>query len=362
MTNQYFINLTAVKANVKRIRSGLEENTRLMVMVKALAYGTQDIQIAKFLSTLSIDILGVSYVDEGIRLRNNGVEQDIFVLNAAPFEYAKAVEREFELAVSDKESIQTLNKESKKQKKITDIHLHIDTGMSRLGCRPEEALRLAIEIDRALNLNLVGVMTHFACADDPSQDKFTLGQAAQFDQALESIKKKGIDILWKHTCNSKAAERFSFNQYNMVRIGLAIYGFFEGGTPAITLTSRIVGINHCRKGDTVSYGRHYTVQKDWERIAVIPIGYFDGLHLNYSGKGDVMIHGVKAPMVGSICMDHLMVDITHIPDAKIGDSVLIFGSDEAGNYVCPQDFATKGGSNIYELITCLGPRIERIFK
>lgn len=360
-TNQCFINLASIESNIKRIRSKLKKDTRLMVMVKALAYGMHDTQIAKFLEIVSIDILGVSYIDEGINLRENGIKQVIFVLNAAPYEFAKAVRWEFEIAVNDQSSIKKLNEESRKQEKITKVHLHIDTGMSRLGCRPEEALLLANEIDKASNLCLTGVMTHFACADDPDQDNFTNYQTKLFDSAIEKIEKNGISIKWKHACNSRATERFSFTQYNMVRLGLAIYGLCEEGTPAITLTSRIVGMNHCKKGETISYGRNYTVQKKHETIAVIPVGYFDGLHLNYSGKGEVMIHGIRAPMVGKICMDYLMVDVSHIPDIAIGDSVLIFGEDDEGNYLSPEELAAKGGSNIYELISCLGPRIQRIF-
>jgi len=130
---------------------------------------------------------------------------------------------------------------------------------------------------------------------------------------------------------------------------------------AISLTSKIVGINLCKKGDTISYGRSYKVDADHKRIAVLPIGYFDGLHRNYSGKADVMVLGKKAAMVGKICMDYMMIDISDVPDAKVGDKVLIFGEDEYGHYISPEDFATNGDSIIYELITCLGPRIQRIF-
>jgi alanine racemase/UDP-N-acetylmuramoyl-tripeptide--D-alanyl-D-alanine ligase len=130
---------------------------------------------------------------------------------------------------------------------------------------------------------------------------------------------------------------------------------------ALSLSSRIVGINSCRAGDTISYGRSYTVQRDHQLIAVIPIGYFDGLHRNYSGKGSVVIRGKKAPMVGKICMDFMMVDVTDIPNAVIGDPVLIFGEDEYGQYLSPEELASSGDSIIHELITCLGPRIQRIF-
>lgn len=360
-SNQCHINLAAVASNLKLIRSQLPEGTEVMVMVKAMAYGTQDALIAKFLKGDKVKRLGVSYVDEGISLRREGVDQKIFVLNAAPFEAEKVVEWDFEIAVSDEKSIMHIADAAQRQEKKAKVHLHIDTGMSRLGCRPEEAVALAEIISRHPHLKLEGVMTHFACSDDPSQDSFTLKQSSVFDEVISAIESAGIPIPFKHACNSQATLRLKFPQYNMVRIGMALYGLCPGGTLALSLTSRIVGINHCLKGETISYGRSYTVQRDNERIAVIPIGYYDGLHLNYSGKGEVMIHGIKAPMVGQICMDYMMVDITHIPEANIGDPVLIFGEDSEGHVLSPEELAQKGGSSVYELITCLGPRIQRVF-
>lgn len=360
-SNQCHINLAAIATNLKLIRSQLPEGTEVMVMVKAMAYGTQDALIAKFLKGEGIHRLGVSYVDEGVSLRREGVDQSIFVLNAAPFEADKVVEWNFEIAINDKKSLQHIADASQQQDKKTKVHLHIDTGMSRLGCRPEEAVTLAKEIHDHPHLHLQGVMTHFACSDDPSQDSFTQKQADLFDQVISDIENSGYPIPFRHACNSQATLRLQYPQYNMVRIGMALYGLCPGGTLALSLTSRIVGINHCLKGETISYGRSYTVQKEKERIAVIPIGYYDGLHLNYSGKGEVMIHGVKAPMVGQICMDYMMIDVTHIPEANVGDPVLVFGEDSEGHLLSPEELARKGGSSVYELITCLGPRIPRIF-
>ncbi|NGX42039.1 MAG: Alanine racemase [Chlamydiae bacterium] len=368
-TNQCFINLAAIASNLATIRNKLSKSTRVMVMVKAMAYGTHDVRIAKFLDTQGVGILGVSYVDEGIALRNSGVKQSIFTLNAATYEASKVVEWKFEVGVSEREVIQAIALEAAKQNTTIKVHLHVDTGMNRLGCRPEEALTLAKYILTFPSLKLEGIMTHFACADDPADDNFTFQQSERFDSVINELKENGIEIPWHHAANSSGVMRFHFPQYNMARVGLAIYGLKPSKNPsetldlrlAISLNSRIVGINVCKKGDTVSYGRNYTVQKDTQRLAVIPIGYFDGLHRNYSSKGCVIIQGIKAPMVGTICMDYMMVDITEIPKASIGDPVLIFGEDEYGNYLSPEELAEKGNSIVYELVTCLGPRIQRIF-
>ncbi len=367
--NQCIINLAAIQSNIETLRHRLPKNTKMMVAVKALAYGTDDVRIAKFLGTCGIDILCVSYTDEGIALKRSGVKQDIFVINAAIYEVLKIVKWELEVGVSDKAMITSLAQESLKQNKKIKVHLHIDTGMGRFGCRPEEAPGLAQLIKEHPSLILEGVMTHFACADNPADDDFTLHQVQVFESAIAEIESCGITIPWKHAANSSGAIRFYLPQFNMVRIGLAVYGLYSSEAArkalelrlALSLVSRIVGINLCKAGDTVSYGRTYTVKKETQRIAVLPIGYFDGLHRNYSGKGHVIIRGQKAPMVGKICMDYMMVDITDMPNAVVGDTVLIFGEDEYGQYLSPEDLASKGDSIVHELITCLGPRIQRIF-
>lgn len=367
--NQCIINLAAIQTNLALIRKRLPEKTRLMVMVKALAYGTDDVRISQFLSINGIDILGVSYVDEGVALKRAGIRQSIFSINAAPYEVAKVVKWDLEVGVSDKNLINALADEAARHQKKIKVHLHINTGMGRFGCRPEEAVALASLIRSLPHLELEGVMTHFACAEDPNEDAFSMQQVAIFDHAIEEIEKAGIHLKWKHAANSSAALRFHLPQYNMVRLGLAVYGLYGSEEVrnaldlrlAISLISRIVGINVCKKGESISYGRKYLVERDIQKIAVLPIGYFDGLHRHYSGKTHVLIRGQKALMVGNICMDNMMVDVTDIPHVEIGDKVLIFGEDEFGYYLSPEGLALSGESIVHELMTCLGPRISRIF-
>jgi alanine racemase/UDP-N-acetylmuramoyl-tripeptide--D-alanyl-D-alanine ligase len=367
--NQCIINLAAIQSNIETIRQKISKNTRIMVMVKALAYGTDEIRMAKFLSSCGVDILGVSYVDEGVVLKRAGVKQSIFVINAAIYEASKVVKWGLEVGVSDKGLIEAIAVEAAKQNKRIKVHLHVDTGMSRFGCRPEEALGLARLIRDCPSLEFEGIMTHFACADNPEDDLFTMSQARCFEETIQQIQSQGIHVPWKHAANSSGVMRFNFPQFNMVRIGLAVFGLYSSEATkksmelrlALSLISRIVGINICKEGETISYGRSYTVNREMQRIAVLPIGYFDGLHRNYSGKGHVIVRGQKAPMVGKICMDFMMVDVTEISNATVGDSVLIFGEDEHGHYLSPEDLALRGDSIVYELITCLGPRIQRIF-
>jgi alanine racemase/UDP-N-acetylmuramoyl-tripeptide--D-alanyl-D-alanine ligase len=367
--NQCVINLAAIQANLALIRKRLPDGTRLMVIVKALAYGTDEVRMAKFLANCEIDILGVSYVDEGVALRRAGVRQAIFSINATPYETTKVVKWDLEVGVSDSQLITALAKEAAHHQKRIKVHLHVNTGMGRFGCRPEEACELAHHIHSLPSLELEGLMTHFACAEDPREDDFTRQQIACFDSIIAELREQGLVIKWVHAANSSGSLRFHLPQYNMVRLGLAVYGLYVSEAAktaldlrlALSLTSRIVGINICKKGETISYGRRYRVSREMQKIAVLPIGYFDGLHRHYSEKAHVLIRGQQAPMVGNICMDYMMVDVTDIPHVAVGDKVLIFGEDEFGFYLSPEELASSGDSIIHELMTCLGPRIQRIF-
>ncbi len=367
--NQCMINLAAIQTNLALIRNCLPKDSRMMIMVKALAYGTDDVRVSKFLAKNGIDILGVSYVDEGIALKRAGVHQAIFSINVAPYEVAKVVKWELEVGVSNHTLIKALAQEASHHQKVIKVHLHINTGMGRFGCRPEEAIELARQIQSLPSIELEGVMTHFACSEDPQEDAFTLHQIELFDRIIKEMEQEGISAKWKHAANSSGSLRFHLPQYNMVRLGLAVYGLYGSEAVrktldlklAISLTSRIVGINICKQGETISYGRKYQVKRETQKIAVLPIGYFDGLHRHYSGKAHVLIRGQKAPMVGNICMDNMMVDITDIPNVEVGDKVLIFGEDEYGYYLSPEELAMSGDSIVHELMTCLGPRIPRIF-
>lgn len=367
--NQCIINLAAIEANLAIIRKKLPPDTRLMVMVKASAYGTDDVRMAKFLHHCGIDILGVSYIDEGIALKRAGAKQSIFLIHAALFEIAQVVKWDLEVGVSDSTFIHALAKEASLRQKKIKVHLHINTGMGRFGCRPEMACELARLIHSFPSLVMEGVMTHFACAENPDEDAFTRKQIEIFDRVNQELAEQGFDAKWKHAANSSGALRFHLPQYNMVRLGLAVYGLHgsdaaQGAADlrlSLSLLSRIIhiGTHHC--GETVSYGRNYLVENESQKIAVLPIGYFDGIHRHYSGKACVLIRGQKAPLIGNITMDYLMVDVSNISDATVGDQVLIFGEDEYGFYLSPEEFALSGNSIIHELITCLGPRIQRIF-
>lgn len=367
--NLCWINLAAIRSNLQVIQQRVGKDTRLMVMVKAFGYGTDHLQMARFYLSCGIDFLGVSYVEEARTLKKSGVSQSIFCLHATPDEAKEVVELEIEVGVSDRFLIEALAKEARSLHKKARLHLHVDTGMGRFGCRPEEALSLAQTIQQKPELILEGIMTHLSSADVPEEDAFSRSQILQFTRISQQLHAARCHPRWVHAANSSGVARFSLPQCNLVRVGLAAYGLYpseavEEAMPlklALTLSSSIVGFNQCYRGESVGYGRSHIVLPEKERIAIIPLGYFDGLHRKYSKRAFFLVRGQKAPIVGNICMDYTMIDVSLIPDATIGDPVLIFGEDGYGQYLAPEALAAQGQSNAHELMTCLGPRIQRIF-
>ncbi len=359
------INLGSIKQNIDLMRSHLGKRVEIMPMIKSDAYGTDASILARFLAGCGIRIFGVAYIQEALALRREGLQTRIFVLHARPSEVGAIVRAGLEVGVGSLHLAQSLQKEAQRRRQRAKVHLHLDTGMTRLGNSPDKIIELARYVNQSSHLELEGIMTHFALADQKEGDFFTEQQAAQLKSVASLLKREGIAVRHTHAQNSAAVARFGSSDFSMVRVGLALFGLVHSPQlplkPALSLRSSITAIHNCKRGDTVSYGRCYQVNQPEERIAVVPLGYFDGIHRHYAQGGSLLIQGKKAPVVGSICMDFLMVNISSIPEAKEGDEVVIFGSSSDGKELPPEEFAHKGGTIPHELITCLGPRIQRLF-
>lgn len=368
-TSLCIIDLDAIAANIAMLRRHLLPGTRMMAMVKAHAYGSDGAMMAQFFTTYGVDILCAAHVAEAVTLRRSGVAVPLFAINAAPHEAQAVVSADIEVGVGNLATIRALGDAARTAGRSAKLHLHVDTGMRRFGCRPSDSLELAREIVAHPYLQLEGLMTHFAAADDRQHDAFTEQQIAQFDAVVAILASASISPKWIHAANSSATLRFHLPQYNMVRLGLALWGFYVSDAtrnvlplvPALTLLSQIHEIHLCRRGETVSYGCNYEIVRPEQAIAVLPIGYCDGLHRHYSGKGQVLIAGQLAPMVGNICMDYMMVDVTDIPQAAIGEPVVIFGQNRHNQLLPLEGLAQSGNSIAHELIACLGTRIPRVF-
>ena len=210
-------------------------------------------------------------------------------------------------------------------------------------------------------------MTHFAVAEKENENSFTKEQIHCFENVIKKLKTNHIPVRWVHLANTAGSLRWTTREDNLKRIGLGIFGLYPSKScqtlvlkNALSLETCIASIAHNQKGQSIGYSRTYVSKKN-ERIAVLPIGYFDGIHQSFGNQGHVLIRGKKAPIVGAVCMDYMMVNITNIPEAEIGDRVLLFGEDQYGKQISVEEFAKEGNKSTYELITCLGPRVQRLF-
>lgn len=363
------IDLGAIAANVEAIRRSIPKGIRVMAIVKALGYGTNEVQLADFLARCGIDILGVSYVEEGIRLRTSGWKGGIFCLHASPVEAAAVVMHGIEVAVGEAELCHALQAAAERSGMVAKIHLHVDTGMVRFGSPPEGILDLVREIDRCPNLAIEGIMSHLSSADDPQQAEWTSRQIQLFNDVCEKL--SAIDRLpkWRHIANSSYILSGREIVGTMVRVGISLYGLrrsyshstFCIGLPALSLSAPIVALHRLPPYGYVGYGRSYQAGEEGALIAILPIGYADGLRRHFREGGAFLVRGVKAPIAGNICMDYVMIDVSGIPDLQIGEQALLFGRDAMGHYIAPEEVALRGGTIVHELLAGLGSRIQRVF-
>lgn len=364
--NRFCFDLQAVAKNYAQLKS-LHPEASIMPMVKAMGYGSSEVKMAKFFETLGVEIFGVAHPDEGVNLRRFGIKKDIFITHTPLYEMQKIVDADLQTALSDEESIFFLQDMAKKAGKILSVHLCVNTGMNRFGCPPEKTLPLALLIQKAENLVLEGICSHFPSADIPKQDLFTQKQIALYEEVCSDLFKVGIYPRYRHLANSGGSLRFKIPSCNLMRIGIALYGIYVSPACktlplqlAVSLTSQISMIKTITKGTPVSYGGRWQAPQDGTKIAIFPLGYHDGILRRYSKKGYVLVNGKKAPIVGAICMDNTFIDVTDIAEVQVGTPVLVFGETPQG-ILRPENFAKAGGSIPHELITQIGPRVPRVF-
>ncbi|HET7872145.1 MAG TPA: alanine racemase [Terriglobales bacterium] len=362
-----WINLAAIEGNIARFRRHCGGGTHILAMLKAMAYGTDLVQLASWMSRLGIHHIGVSSANEGVAVRKTGAEQEIFVFLADREDTDNLLRYRLTPVIYSAELVEAFARELAGSGASMDVHLKIDTGMHRLGVAPQEALELARRIRATGAMRLSGVCTHFSSADDPQSDDFTRQQIVTFNQCVQALQAEGFEDLQIHAANTAAAVRFPEAHYNMVRIGLGLYGLYPSPAVeqamelelAIGVTSRITSIQEFAAGESLGYSRTYTAKRSI-KVGVIPFGYDDGLPWALAGKGHVLVEGRPAPIVGRISMDQMQVDITDIPGAAVGAEVLLYGT-HAGHTLRPEDVAEKANTIAHELLTRLGERVHRIY-
>ena len=366
------IDLQAFRHNFQNLRSHISPQARIMAVVKADAYGHGALPCARVAVECGADYLGAGVIEEGIELRQSGLDAPILILGSIfPDEAEDLVRHDLATIVCTLPLAQALAKEAEKQNKTASVHIKVDTGMNRLGVLPENLPELLNQIRNLPNLKIEGVSTHFASADDEVLS-ITQAQLKKFQATLACLKQDDRPLI--HCSNTSALFKFPESHFDMVRPGLILYGALPSPSlqavlsekenlspfkPVMQWKSRIILVKSIAKGQPVSYSGSFTTQRG-SLIATLPVGYADGLHRSLSNKMDVLIRGKRAPQIGNICMDMTLIDVTEIQDVQAGDEVVLFGKQE-GQTITVDEMATKGGTIPYEILCNVGKRVPRIY-
>ena len=360
------VNLSALVENVRYFRSLLRPTTKLTCMVKAFAYGAGSVEVSKALQKSGlVDYLAVAVADEGVELRRAGITLPIIIMDPEVAAMDLILENNLEPNVYSHQSLKTVIAAAEaKGLENVPIHVKIDSGMHRLGFYKEDMPWLIDRLTHQRAVRVASVFSHLAGSDEAQFDSFTLDQIHYFDECAEELKKglttndKLPTTILKHICNSAGIERFTNYQFDMCRLGIGLYGFSFAGAKlrnVCTLRTTILSVKTVKAGETIGYGRHTRLSED-RVIAVIPIGYADGFDRRFSNYGgEVLIRGKRCPVVGNVCMDQAMVDVTGT-DARPGDSAEIFGDK-----MPLQALADKLGTITYEILTSVSRRVQRIY-
>ena len=364
------VSLENIEHNYRDIRGTLPSGCRYMAVVKANAYGHGAAPVAARFAAAGADYLGVACLEEAAQLRQAGLTLPILILGyTSPRQAAELVTLDITQTVVDETQGRALSQALQGAGQRLKIHLKLDTGMGRLGFPTwdDAALEAARRVRTLPGLEAEGVFTHFAVSDEPDKD-YTAEQLARFTAALGALEAGGGRFEIRHCANSGAVINYigdldKADCADMVRVGLAGYGLYPGAEhgsvdlrPAMRLCTRVAAVTKHRAGDTISYGRTFTAARDM-RLAVLPIGYADGLHRVLSSKLEILLGGVRVKQVGRICMDMCMVDITDGPDVSVGDVATVFG----GPALPVEEQAEKAGTISYELVCAVSPRVRRVY-
>ncbi len=362
------IDLAAIRNNITELKKKLCDGVLTLATVKADAYGHGAVGVAVSIQSM-VDYFGIAELWEAVELREAGVTKPILVLSyTSPYQYETLILNELTQTIFNYNDAVELSKAAVKLNKIARVHIAIDTGMSRIGffCN-DESVETVKKINDLPNIFIEGMFSHYACADCPDTST-TEKQTALFKDFNEKLLNRGIKIPIKHICNSAGSLTRS-EQFDMVRLGLVLYGLYpdecvnDGSvnlTPAMKIVSHIIHVKEVPEGSGVSYGHTY-FSKRKTKIATVCIGYADGYSRQFSNKGRVLINGEFANVIGRVCMDQLMVDVTDLKDVKVGDEVIILGSD-GKNKITAEELAEMTGTINYEIICQFQKRVTIIQK
>ncbi len=363
------INIDALISNFREIRRVTDKNSKIMAIVKADAYGHGFLEVAKALVKEGADAFGVALIEEAMQLRNSGFEQPILVLGSIPEEdYQEAIENNISLTVFSMETAMKLSGIAQKCGKIAKIHIKLDTGMSRLGYvigdENESVVEEVLEISKLPGVKIEGVFSHFSTSDEEDKS-YTLMQLERFKSVCDTLKKKGLLDIICHIANSGAIIMYPDSHMDMVRPGVILYGLYPSNdvdktklplTPVMTLKTKITHIKTLGKGRGISYGKEYITDGP-TKVATVPIGYADGYVRSTAKEGMMLVSGQKVRILGRICMDQCMIDVTDVNNINVGDEVIVFSDKE----ILADDVAKWTSTINYEVVCLVSKRIPRVY-
>jgi len=362
------VDLGALAYNYHQLRRFAPASVKFLAVVKADAYGHGAIPVSKKLEELNADFLGVARVQEGVELRNGGITKPILVLSGI---YQEEVEEVLAYKLTPMvyrlEIAEALSAAASRRGNKIPVHLKVDTGMGRIGVLAEEAPAFVDRVRKFENLEIEGIASHLSTADE-GDSAFAAEQLERFSRTIEEMRRLAIDPPFCHIANSAALVNLPAAHFTLVRPGIMLYGSYPAPSlkdkvslrQVMSWKSRIADIKKLPAGYPISYGRTFITQRP-SLIAAIPVGYADGYHRLFSNRGEVLIKGMRAPVVGRVCMDWTMVDVTAITGVEVGDEVVLMGS-QSGQEITPAEMGGWIGTISYEILCSVGKRVSRIYK
>ena len=362
------INLDNLAHNMREVKKSVKEGTLITAVVKANAYGHGSVYAARTFLKNGADRLAVATLAEAIELRNAGIDVPILILGYTPVsQYSSVIEHDITQTIYNLENARAFSQTAGKLNKTGYIHIKIDSGMGRIGFLPtDKSVNDILEISKLPNIMVEGIFTHFATADEKDKT-YTYTQYERFMYVINKLEERGLSIPVKHVSNSAAIIDLPDFNLNMVRAGIMLYGYYPSDEvhkervnllPAMSLKARISHVKAVPADTGISYGQIFVTKRE-SKIATIPIGYADGFTRMLSSKGEAYIKGRIVPIVGRICMDQCMLDVTEIEDVKVGDEVILFGYEEGS--LNADDIAAKLNTISYEILCMVGRRVPRVY-
>ena len=361
------IDRSALRHNFTALRDAVPPSVKVMAVVKANAYGHGAVEVARVLESQGCDFFGVALCEEGVELREAGIETPIIVLGGTYHNQSKGLlNYNLTPVVFDMRTLSDLNDMARGGGRVVDIHLKVDTGMGRLGLLPHQVLPFLDKLKGLDHIHLAGVISHFATADEEDRS-YAEKQLASFLAVVDAIRGRGYDPKLIHMANSAAAVDFPTSHFNLIRPGIMLYGSYPSNIfrekidlkPVMEVKTEILQIKRVPKGFPVSYGRRYVTERE-SVIATIPVGYGDGYPRSLSGSGELLVRGRRVGVTGTICMDLTMLDVTSIEGASVGDEVVLLGR-QGGEEIRVEEIAEKAGTISYEIFCNIGARVPRVY-